>query len=84
MRNSLFKQWKDKLLLSGNIEPLWFGMSQEELKRVLGQPDDMSSEVVKGNHLIFKYADIEFHFDERFGHKLFLVFSEDGIVVRSL
>jgi hypothetical protein len=77
MANIEFKNWRKTLLQASRIEPLRLGMTQEDLRAVFGEPDDMSSDSIKGRPLIFKYDDIEFHFDDRYGHKLFLIFSEN-------
>lgn len=77
MANKKFIKWRDKILETKDISPLWFGMTQEHVISEFGKPDATSSEIRNGRPLIFKYHDIEFHFDERYSHTLFLVFSEE-------
>lgn len=72
-----FIQWRDKIFETKDISPLWFGMTQEEVISEFGEPDTTSNEIRNGCPLIFKYHDIEFHFDERHNYTLFLVFSEE-------
>lgn len=45
-------------------------MKQEELIAALGPPDDESTFRMKGKPLILKYADVEFHFDDKNYHRL--------------
>ncbi len=79
MASERFSLWRGELFRTGAIDPLRLGVSQNEVAAAFGPPDDVSNELKKGRPLIFKYADIEFHFDHRFGHRLFLIYSEgDG------
>lgn len=71
-----FRIWRNKLIKTMDISPLNFGMSQEDVISIFGQPDATST-MIKNNHpLIFKYQDIEFHFDECHNHTLFLIYSD--------
>ena len=71
-----FAQWRDELFKSGSIAPLAFGASQDDVKALFGAPDDTSTLKKKGKALIFRYADIEFHFDPQREHRLCLVYCE--------
>ena len=73
-----FTQWREKILKDKYraISPIKFGMTQEEIISMFGQPTDVS---VEKKPLIFKYADIEFHFDKLNDYKLFLVYSDEEI-----
>lgn len=67
------------MIESRDISPVTFGMSQEEIISIFGQPCKTSTMEKNNRPLILKYQDIEFHFDERFGHTLFLIYSDDKV-----
>ena len=73
-----FTKWREEVLKnkSKSINPVKFGMTQEEIIAEFGQPTDISTEK---KPLIFKYADIEFHFNKRNNYKLYLVYSDEKI-----
>ena len=71
-----FHIWRDTLIQTKAIAPLRFGMPQEEVAAALGRPDAVSTMEWDGRPLILKYADIEFHFDERRHRGLFLIYSD--------
>ena len=72
-----FTIWRNQILQNPqNISPLKFGMSQDEVIEILGQPDDVSTMRVSGKPLILKYHDIELHFDRKGLH---LIYSDDEI-----
>jgi hypothetical protein len=56
--------------------PLCLGCTQEDIKAAFGTPDHVSTQMKNGRPSIFKYEDIEFHFDHRHGHRLWLIYSE--------
>jgi len=76
MANECFTKWREELLRSGVIAPLRIGASQEEVAATFGPPERTSLQKKKGRFVIFKYADIEFHFDAQKEHRLWLVYSE--------
>ena len=71
-----FNIWKNHAINTRDILPLKFGMSQDEVIEILGQPDDVSTMRVSGKPLILKYHDIELHFDRKGLH---LIYSDDEI-----
>ncbi len=71
-----FNIWRDHIIKTKDISPLKFGMPQEAVIEILGQPDDISTMKISGKPLILKYHDIELHFDERYGNNLFLIYSD--------
>ena len=62
-----------------DISPLKFGMSQDEVIEIFGNPDAVSTMRSDGKPLILKYCDIELHFDRKDPHELYLVYSDDEI-----
>ena len=63
-----FTIWRNQILQNPrDILPLKFGMSQDEVIEIFGNP------------LILKYCDIELHFDRKAPHGLYLVYSDDEI-----
>ena len=62
-----------------NISPLKFGISQDEIIEIFGNPDVVSTMRSDGKPLILKYHDIELHFDRKAPHGLYLVYSDDEI-----
>lgn len=77
MATDKFMKWRKIVFETKDISPLRFGMTQEEVMKEFGKPDTTSTEIRNGRPLIFKYHDIEFHFDERENHTLFLVYSDE-------
>ena len=73
-----FTQWRKKILKDKYkcISPVKFGMTQDEIISMFGQPTDVSTEK---KPLIFKYADIEFHFDKQNDYKLYIVYSDEKL-----
>lgn len=62
-----------------DISPLKFGISQDEVIEIFGNPDAVSTMRSDGKPLILKYHDIELHFDRKDPHGLYLVYSDDEI-----
>ena len=59
-----FTIWRNQILQNPqNISPLKFGMSQDEVIEIFGNPDAVSAMRSGGKPLILKYCDIELHFD---------------------
>ena len=75
-----FDLWHERILQNPqDISPLKFGMSQDEIVGVFGDPDDVSTMRSGGKPLILKYHDIELHFDRKVPHGLNLIYSDDAI-----
>ena len=62
-----------------DISPLKFGISQDEVIEIFGNPDAVSTMRSDGKPLILKYHDIELHFDGKAHHGLHLIYSDDEI-----
>ena len=62
-----------------DISPLKFGISQDEVIEIFGNPDAVSTMRSDGKPLLLKYHDIELHFDRKASHGLHLVYSDDEI-----
>ena len=59
-----FTIWRNQILQNPqNISPLKFGISQDEIIEIFGNPDVVSTMRSDGKPLILKYHDIELHFD---------------------
>lgn len=58
-----FQSWWESFSRTGDICPLRLGMTRDELKAVLGEPDDVGVTSQRWRTpAIFKYAELEFHF----------------------
>ena len=76
-----FQSWWEHLKLTGDICPLHLGMSRDELRTALGEPDDTGA--TSRRHptpKIWKYGGVEFHFGP--GDALALIYMEDNEIVR--
>ena len=62
-----------------DISPLKFGILQDEVIEIFGNPDAVSTMRSSGKPLILKYCDIELHFDRKAPHGLYLIYSDDEI-----
>ena len=75
-----FTIWRNQILQNPrDISPLKFGISQDEVIEIFGNPDAVSTMRSDGKPLILKYHDIELHFDRKAPHGLYLVYSDDEI-----
>ena len=75
-----FTIWRNQTLQNPwDISPLKFGMSQDEVIEIFGNPDAVSTLRSDGKPLILKYHDIELHFDGKAHHGLHLIYSDDEI-----
>jgi hypothetical protein len=81
MSSPEFQSWWDSFRRTGDICPLRLGMSRDELKAVLGQPDDVGGTSRRWRTpAIYKYSDVEFHFGLGPEGTLDLIYRErDGI-----
>ena len=62
-----------------DISPLKFGISQDVVIEIFGNPDAVSTMRSDGKPLILKYHDIELHFGGKSHHGLYLIYSDDEI-----
>ena len=75
-----FTIWRNQILQNPrDISPLKFGISQDEVIEIFGNPDAVSTMRSDGKPLILKYHDIELYFDRKAPHGLYLVYSDDEI-----
>ena len=73
-----FQSWWQDYKRSGRISPIRMDMTREEVRAVLGEPDDVGGTSRKHRTpAIWKYGDVEFHFDYTAGGRLFLIYRED-------
>ena len=81
-----FQSWWESFSRTGDICPLRLGMTRAELKAVIGEPDDVGGTSRRWRTpAIFRYADVEFHFDLGPQGTLSLIYQErDGIPERSI
>lgn len=86
MSSPEFQSWWDSFRRTGDICPLRLGMSHDELKAVLGQPDDVGGTSRRWRTpAIYKYGDVEFHFGLGPKGTLDLIYRErDGIAEISI
>jgi len=78
-----FEAWWRHFRQTGDICPLRLGMSRDEMREILGEPNDTGGTTSKHKRpLIWRYADVEFHFGHALEDGLHLIYceSEDGAV----
>ena len=77
MASSEYKTWWESFRVTGDICPVRLGMTRAELKAILGEPDDVGGTTRKQvTPLIWKYDELEFHFERGFDGSLWLIYSE--------
>ena len=75
-----FTIWRNQILQNPrDISPLKFGISQDEIIEIFGNPDAVSTMRNVCKPLILKYHDIELHFDGKAHHGIYLIYSDDEI-----
>ena len=75
-----FTIWRNQILQNPrDISPLKFGISQDVVIEIFGNPDAVSTMRSDGKPLILKYCDIELHFDRKAPHGLYLVWYKISI-----
>ncbi|MFO0723110.1 MAG: hypothetical protein U1E65_04935 [Myxococcota bacterium] len=78
-----FQRWYDNFCSTGDICPVRLGMSQAELRAVLGEPDETGGTSRKRRKpAIWVYGGLEFHFDHTANDELFLIYQDtmEGVV----
>lgn len=66
-----------EFLRTGQFGPVTFGMHQDQVINILGQPDDTSIPPRRKRRPdILKYGTMELHFDDQADYKLFLIFAD--------
>ncbi len=86
MPASDFKTWWESFRVSGDICPVRLGMTRDELKALLGEPDAVGGTSRKHRTpSIWKYDELEFHFGQESDGSLWLIYREvDNIVQTSI
>jgi len=81
MVSSNLNNWLNLFRTTGNIAPVQLGMKRVEVTEILGEPSDISVPSKKKKEpSIYKYGNIEFHFEN---DVLFLIFEENDFGVVS-
>jgi hypothetical protein len=81
MPSELFITWWNAFQRTGVISPLQLGCSHADLISILGEPDDVGGTSRKyPTPTIWKYCDLEFHFEKN-EDALCLIYAEssDGV-----
>jgi hypothetical protein len=77
MSSAEFKTWWASFRTTGDICPVRLGMTRDQLKATLGEPDDVGGTSRKQRTpLIWKYDELEFHFEHGSDGSLWLIYSE--------
>jgi hypothetical protein len=77
MSSSGFQSWWESFRVTGDICPVRLGMTRDELKAILGEPDNVGGTTRKHpTPAIWKYNDVEFHFELGSHGKLWLIYRE--------
>ncbi len=82
-----FKNWWATFAATGDICPLKLGATRDEVRSLLGEPDDTGGTSRKrGLPMIWIYAELEFHFGPKPGDGLNLIYqdTDEGIVKVSI
>jgi len=78
-----FQTWWTTFRRTGDICPLALGMTRAELKAALGEPDDVGGTSRRWRTpAIYRYADVEFHFDQGPQGTLALIYQERGDIAQ--
>ena len=81
MPSSTYDHWWNQFTRTGNISPLELGMERKQLADLFGVPDDHSDGDSVERASIWKYGDLEFHFDEGGSLNLIYMDTEDAVVI---
>ena len=77
MSSPEFQAWWANFRVTGDICPVRLGITRDELKAILGEPDDVSTTSRKHRTpAIFKYEELEFHFEPEPDGRLSLIYME--------
>jgi len=83
MADERFATWLLRFQQTGDICPVRLGLPREELRSILGDPDDFGGTSRKHPlPRVWKYGHLEFHFGDSSAHGLCLIYQDapDGIV----
>lgn len=77
MASEAFHKWRMRLRQTGDICPLRLGMTREQVRSILGDPDDTGGTSRKHRTpAIWKYEEIEFHFGPKRNDMLSLIYTD--------
>jgi hypothetical protein len=77
MPSDEFKLWWKKFCESGDICPVKLGCTRDELRALFGEPDSVGGTSRKHKRPgIWKYGELEFHFERGKTDALFLIWSD--------
>lgn len=82
MASEKFQQWWSEFASTGSISPINLGFTRDQVRQVLGEPDDFSVEKSGREPAIWKYENLEFHFGWKKDDPLNLIYmdTDDGVV----
>jgi len=77
MPSAAFKSWWKIFRATGEISPVRLGLTREKIKALFGEPDAVGGTSRKyRTPSVWKYGELEFHFDSRSTDVLWLIYSE--------
>ena len=76
MSSPACQKWLEHFTKTGQISPIALGMSRGQLRAFLGEPDDHAAYSTVDDASIWKYDELEFHFDGGADGTLNLIFME--------
>jgi len=83
MTSPAFQDWWKQFKVTGDICPVRLGMSRDEVRAVLGDPEDTGGTSRKhSTPAIWKYDELEFHFGPGPDDHLELIYLERDAVVQ--
>ncbi len=78
MPSEAFQRWWSTFKATGDICPLRLGHTREQVRAVLGEPDEVGGTSLKHpTPAIWRYDELEFHFSPSPLDALSLIFLED-------
>ncbi len=83
MATIAFESWWRRFRATGDISPVRLGQTREDIRALFGEPDDKGGFVRRCRlPCIWKYQELEFHFEPDTKGELVLIYSEtpEGIV----
>jgi hypothetical protein len=77
-----FETWWERFSATGDICPLRLGQTRDEVRAILGEPDDVSRVMPRKRWkrlpAIWKYGDVELHFGSSAEEPLWLIYMEEN------
>lgn len=79
MLDDRFDRWRRVVDETGDICPVRLGMTRDELRQILGEPEDVGATSTRQKlPLIWRYGTTEFHFGPSRTSGLQMIFEEDS------